>query len=59
MQKKTASMKAKSMGFRTLGEVAEISGKSRSTLNKWYNEQPEFFNIVILGCQKLVDSQLR
>jgi len=57
MQAKTASMTAKSIGLKSLGQVSDITGKSRATLNKWFNEQPDFFYVVILGCQKLIDLQ--
>lgn len=33
-----------------LQEVIKLSGRRQSTLNGWFNKNPEFLEIVIMGC---------
>ena len=46
----TASQKAKTAGLKNLAEMCELSGQSFQTLNNWFNDKPELFNMVLLGC---------
>jgi len=59
MQQVTASQTVKRAGFESLKQVSEITGQSHQTLGNWYKNKRQLFNIVILGCQTLVDSQHR
>tara|TARA_R110002096_G_scaffold260001_2_gene453377 strand:+ start:677 stop:898 length:222 start_codon:yes stop_codon:yes gene_type:complete len=49
MQQKMAAQAAKKKGFKSLGEVSEISGVSRQTLVNWFNNKRRLFDIVIAG----------
>jgi hypothetical protein len=46
----TASKAAKELGLKSLVQVSEMTGQSSQTLINWYNDKPELFNIVLLGC---------
>jgi hypothetical protein len=46
----TASKKAKELGLKSLAQVSELTGQSPQTLINWFNDKPELFNIVLLGC---------
>lgn len=59
MQQVTASQTVKRAGFQSLKQVSEITGQSHQTLGNWYKNKRNLFDIVILGCQTLVDSQHR
>ena len=49
----SASKSAKEIGLKNLNEVSEISKVSPQTLNNWYNNKKELFNVVLLGCLKI------
>ena len=59
MQQVTASQTVKRAGFESPKQVSEITGQSHQTLGNWYKNKRKLFDIVILGCQTLVDSQHR
>lgn len=46
----SASDEAKKAGLSGLVEVTEVTGVSKQTLINWYNDKPQLFNTVILGC---------
>lgn len=46
----TAARKVKSAGFKTVNEMAKLCGRSPVTVLNWYKKDPEFLEIVILGC---------
>lgn len=46
----SASKKAKELGLKSLTEVSELSGQSLQTLTNWFNDKPELFEVVLLGC---------
>lgn len=46
----TPSKKAKQAGLSSLAEVSQMIGKPPQTLNNWFNDEPELFDIVIIGC---------
>lgn len=46
----TASEYIKSHGLPGMVYLAKQTGKDRRTLYKWYAEQFEFFEIIVLGC---------
>jgi hypothetical protein len=45
-----ASETVKSMGLKSLKQVAEITGRSEQTLIQWHKLDIYFFKIVVLGC---------
>ena len=45
----TASETAKRAGLKNLGELVEICGESRQTLNNWFNNKPTVFRLVLIG----------
>lgn len=49
----TASEMAKSLGLVSLKEVAEITGKSTSTLNDWHRNEKQLFKAIIVGCASI------
>jgi len=40
----------KSMGLKSLKQVAEITGRSEQTLIQWHKFDINFFKVVVLGC---------
>lgn len=44
-----ANVRAKQVGFKSLGELADLSSVSRQTLNNWYKTKRERFEIVLKG----------
>jgi len=44
------SQMVKSYGLGSLRNVAKLTGKSERTLINWFNDMPELFEIVLLGC---------
>ena len=46
----TASQTAKKTGLSSLAEVSEMTGQSVQTLNNWFNDKPDLFQVVIVGC---------
>lgn len=52
----TASQQAKKAGFKSLKQVAEISGKSRQNLDNWHKNQPKLFEIILIGCVKFIET---
>jgi len=49
----TASQQAKAGGFRSLRQVAELANVKERTLYNWFNDKPELFKVVLLGCVAL------
>jgi len=47
----SAAKRAKELGMKSLTEVTELTGRKPSTLASWYAFQPEFFDIVVMGCK--------
>jgi len=43
------SEKCKAAGLKSLAELAELSGKPTRTLTDWAANQPEFFDLVLMG----------
>ncbi len=46
----TASKQAKGLGLKSLTQVSELTGQSLQTLTNWFNDKPELFEVVLLGC---------
>ncbi|MGB0943118.1 MAG: hypothetical protein ACPGUE_11980 [Marinomonas sp.] len=46
----TPSKQAKELGLNSLTQVSELTGQSLQTLTNWFNDKPELFEIVLLGC---------
>ena len=46
----TASEAAKAAGFKSLTQVAEMFGVTLQCLRNWYKDEPQKFEIVLLGC---------
>ncbi len=46
----TASKQAKELGLNSLTQVSELTGQSLQTLTNWFNDKPELFEIILLGC---------
>lgn len=46
----TASKQAKELGLKSLKQVSEMINKSPQTLINWYKNEPEHFEVVLLGC---------
>jgi len=44
------AQQAKLFGFKSLNEVSFICGRSVQTLNRWFQNDPDFFDIVLIGC---------
>ena len=49
----TASKQAKELGLKSLTQVSELTGQSLQTLTNWFNDKPELFKVVLLGCVAL------
>ena len=47
----TASKQAKELGLKSLTQVSELTGQSLQTLTNWFNDKPELFYVVLLGCK--------
>ena len=47
--KMTPSQQAKAQGFKSLAQVAELSGVNVRTLNNWHKDKQYLFKIVLLG----------
>ena len=45
-----ASKKAKDLGLKSLTQVSELTKQSPQTLINWFNDKPELFEVVLLGC---------
>lgn len=50
VNKMTASQQAKSVGLKSLAQVAEMTGQSPQTLNNWHKNKHELFKVVLMGC---------
>ena len=46
----TASKQAKELGLKSLTQVSELTGQSLQTLTNWFNDKPELYEVVLLGC---------
>lgn len=46
----SASKAVKAHGFKSLKEIAELTGWSTDVLHIWYKKNPDRFNLVLLGC---------
>lgn len=46
----TPSKQAKELGLKSLTQVGELTGQSLQTLTNWFNDKPELFEVVLLGC---------
>lgn len=55
----TASAEAKAAGFKSLAHVAELFGVTTQCLRNWHKDEPQKFNIVLLGCKAYIDSCTR
>lgn len=47
----TASEKAKKTGLVSLSQVSKMTGVSTQTLNNWFKNKPQLFDIVLKGCK--------
>jgi len=54
MNKFTPSKQAKELGLKSLTQVSELTGQSLQTLTNWFNDKPELFEVVLLGCKSKV-----
>lgn len=52
----TTSQKIKELGLKSLAQVAELTKQSPQTLDNWNKNKPELFEIVLLGCLKMVEN---
>lgn len=50
MNKINASEYVKAKGLKNISQLIELTGRNRSTLNRWYNDDFEWFEIVVNGC---------
>lgn len=50
MANKTASSYVKSRGLKNIKQMIELTGRDRSTLNRWFNNERVWFEIVVTGC---------
>ena len=46
----TASKQAKELGLKSLTQVSKLTGQSPQTLINWFNDKPDLFEVVLLGC---------
>lgn len=46
----TASKFAKNHGLKSLNQVCSITGRNKATLINWFNNEPDLFEVVVLGC---------
>tara|TARA_R110000765_G_scaffold143226_4_gene244775 strand:+ start:270 stop:488 length:219 start_codon:yes stop_codon:yes gene_type:complete len=46
----TPSKQAKELGLKSLTQVSELTGQSLQTLTNWFNDKPELYEVVLLGC---------
>lgn len=53
----TASQQAKTAGFKSLIEVAELINKTRATLNNWFHDNRVLFDSVIIGLAKIKEDE--
>lgn len=45
-----ASDYAKQEGLKSLAQITDITGVSVQTLNNWFNNKRDLFDIVVFGC---------
>ena len=45
----TAAQEAKSHGYKTLAQVAELTGKTTFTLRSWHKDNHRLFKAVLIG----------
>ena len=50
MNKQTASAYVKERGLKNIKQMIELTGRDRSTLNRWFNNERDWFEIVVTGC---------
>ena len=58
-QRSTASKQAKELGLKSLKQVKGMLGTNKNghpmvsdqTLINWFNDKPELFEVVLLGCK--------
>lgn len=53
----TVAKYAKDAGLKSLAQVSELTGVTRSTLYDWFETKPKLFEIVILGCVKSTEKE--
>jgi hypothetical protein len=46
----TAAKKSKELGLKSLTQVSQLTKQSPQTLTNWFNDKPELFDVVLLGC---------
>lgn len=47
----TASQQAKAAGFKSLQQVAELTGWTTETLRNFHKQNPRRFRIILAGCE--------
>lgn len=55
----TASEFVKNAGMKNLSEMADITKQSTQTLNNWFNNKRELFEVVLLGCCEVIKQRKR
>lgn len=53
----TPSKQAKELGLKSLTQASQLTGQSLQTLTNWFNDKPELFYIVLLGCVSKLNQQ--
>ena len=54
--KSSASKEAKSHGLKGTAEICLLSGRSRTTIERWYKDDYQLFQVVLWGCVAKKDS---
>lgn len=55
----TPSQQAKAAGLKSLQQVAEITGRSRGTLNNYHKRFPKLFEVILLGCKQMLEKRMK
>lgn len=53
----TPSKQAKAAGLRNLKQVSEMTGRSVGTLHNYHKRFPRLFEIILLGCNQMLDRE--
>lgn len=53
----TPAQQAKAAGLKSLSTVSELTGVSLQTLGSWHKNKPQLFQVVVMGCVAVKESE--
>ena len=57
LDESTASAQCKSIGLKGLTHMSEMTEQDAHKLRRWSKDRPRLFQILLFGCQKVLESQ--